>query len=149
MDDNTVVAEPTSSTNTSELISAPFGTLTVSTSGTAITKVRPDKFSVTVGVETNGTIAGEAASNNADLIAAVIAALRNLGTAEDEISTRQYNVYPVYSRSDPVNACMVLPGNPVPPECYVSGEMVSYKAVNTVTVITLDADGDVDAGEVI
>ena len=34
---------------------------TVSTSGTATTKVQPDKFSVTVGVETNGTTAQEAA----------------------------------------------------------------------------------------
>lgn len=41
-----------------------------------------------------------------------------------------------------------MEGYSVLPECYVTGEVVSYKAANIVTV-TLDADGDVDAGEVI
>lgn len=122
---------------------------TVSTSGTATTSVKPDKFSVTVGVETEGPTAEEAASSNADLVAAVIAALKDLGIAEDDISTSSYNVYPVHSQSEPVNACRVMEGYPIPPECYVTGEVVvSYKAVNMVT-ITLDADSDVDAGEVI
>ena len=45
-------------------ISAPYhhgysGTPTVSTAGFATAKVQPDKFSVTVGVETNGTTAQE------------------------------------------------------------------------------------------
>src|SRR5688572_6996155 len=54
-----------------ELISAhSFSTATtISTSGTSTTKVDPDKFTVTVGVETNGTTAEEAASSNADLTA--------------------------------------------------------------------------------
>lgn len=121
---------------------------TVSTSGTATTKVQPDKVSVTVGVETNSTTAEEAASSNAQLVDQVIQALRALGIAEDQISTSSYNVYPVYSHSEPVNACRVMEGYPVPPDCYVSGEVVSYRASNSVTVV-LDADGDVDAGEVI
>jgi uncharacterized protein YggE len=103
---------------------------------------------VTVGVETEGPTAEEAASSNADLVAAVIAALKGLGIAEDDISTSSHNVYPVHSQSEPVNACRVMEGYPIPPECYVTGEIVSYKAVNMVT-ITLEADGDVDAGEVI
>lgn len=120
----------------------------VSTSGSATVKVDPDKFTVTVGVETNGTTAEEAASRNADLTEQVIAALTALGISENDISTSSYSVYPVYSQTEPVNACMVLPGNPVPPECYVRGEIFSYKASNSVSV-TLDADGDVNAGEVI
>ena len=40
---------------------------TVSTSGTSTTEVRPDQASVTVGVETNGTTAQEAVSQNANL----------------------------------------------------------------------------------
>jgi uncharacterized protein len=124
------------------------GASTVSTSGTGTTKVKPDKFSVTVGVETNGTTAEEAASNNADLMAKVIAALKGLGIREDQISTSNYNVYPVYSQQEPVNVCKVMEGYPIPPECYVSQEITGYKASNSVTV-TLDAQGDIDAGKVI
>ena len=68
---------------------------TVSTSGTATTKVQPDKFSVTVGVETNGTTAQEAADRNAAAMEQVISALRELGISEENISTSNYSVYPV------------------------------------------------------
>ena len=134
-------------------ISAPYyhgysATPTVSTSGTATTKVQPDKFSVTVGVETNGTTAQEAADANADLMEQVVAALRALGISEDQISTSNYSVYPVYSVIKDVNSCRVMEGFPIPPECYSDQTITGYKAVNSVTV-TLDSDGDIDAGEVI
>src|SRR5581483_2951942 len=67
------------------------GASTVSTSGTATTKVAPDKFSVTVGVETNGTTAEEAASKNADLIAKVMAARKVLRVKDVQISTSNSN----------------------------------------------------------
>ena len=121
---------------------------TVTTSGTATTTVDPDKFTVTVGAETNGTTAGEATASNADLIAKVSAALKDLGISEDQISTTNYSVQPVYSHTDPVNACRVMEGYPIPPECYVTGEVVSYTASSSISV-TLDADGDISAGEVI
>jgi uncharacterized protein YggE len=134
-------------------ISAPYypghaGTPTVSTSGSASTKVQPDKFSVTVGVETNGTTAEEAAASNADLMDEVIAALRALGISEDQISTSNYSVYPVYSVIKDVNACRVMEGYPIPPECYSDHVITGYKASNSVTV-TLDTDGQIGAGEVI
>jgi len=134
-------------------ISAPYypgysGTPTVSTSGFATTKVKPDKVSVTVGVETNGTTAQEAADSNADLMEKVVAALRALGISEDQISTSNYSVYPVYSVINDVNACRVMEGYPIPPECYSDQTITGYKAVNSVTV-TLDVDGDIDAGKVI
>src|SRR5919206_3914634 len=67
-------------------VTALFANLsTVSTSGTATTKVSPDMFSVSVGVETNGTTAQEAVSRNANLTAQVIQALRALGINENEI----------------------------------------------------------------
>jgi len=121
---------------------------TVTTSGTATTLVDPDKFTVTVGADTNGTTAEEAASSNADLIAQIIDALKSLGISEDQIATTSYSVQPVYSQADPVNACRVMEGYPVPPECYVSGEVVSYTASSSISV-TLDADGSIDAGKVI
>src|SRR5215217_3252771 len=52
---------------------------TVSSSGTSTTEVRPDQVSVTVGVETNGTTAQEAVSQNANLTAQVIAAAIGAG----------------------------------------------------------------------
>ena len=120
----------------------------ISTSGTATVKVDPDKFTVTVGVETNGTTAEEASSSNADLTAKVIAALRALGIAENATSTSSYSVFPVYSSAEPINACRVMEGYPIPPECYVKQEITGYKASNSISV-TLDANGDISAGEVI
>jgi uncharacterized protein YggE len=122
------------------------GNATVSTSGTATTRVQPDKFSVTVGVETNGTTAQEAANKNAELSAQVIAALRGLGIAEADISTSSYSVYPVFGERPASEACIMI--YPPPPECLPGTEITGYRASNSVTV-TLDADGQVEAGQVI
>jgi uncharacterized protein len=119
---------------------------TVTTSGTATTNVKPDKFTVTVGVESNGTTAEEAASANADLIAQVVEALKELGIADEEISTSSYSVYPVYQTMEPLTICPMI--YPVPPECQPQQVIVGYKAVTSISV-TLDADGGVDAGKVI
>jgi uncharacterized protein len=119
---------------------------TVTTSGTATTNVKPDKFTVTVGVESNGTTAEEAASANADLIAQVIEALKDLGIADEEISTSSYSAYPVYQTMEPLTICPMI--YPLPPECQPQQVIVGYKAVTSISV-TLDADGQVDAGKVI
>lgn len=118
----------------------------VSTSGTATTRVEPDRFSVTVGVETNGTNAQEAAEKNAALTADVIAALRALGISEEDISTSNYSVYPVYETRPGADQCIMI--YPPPPECQPSNVITGYRASNSLTV-TLDADGDVEAGQVI
>ena len=110
----------------------------VSTSGTATVKVDPDKVSVTIGVETRGLTAEEAAAANAVLMEKVLAALKDLGIAEDQISTNWYSVWPVYEwRSPP---CIEI--YPQPPECAPKSEITGYAASNSVTV-TLDADEDV------
>lgn len=119
---------------------------TVTTSGTATTTVDPDKFTVTVGVETNGTTAQEAASANADLIAKVVAALKELGIAENEISTSSYSVFPLYEVKESTEPCILI--YPPPPECQPKQQITGYKASSSISV-TLDADGQVDAGKVI
>lgn len=119
---------------------------TVTTSGTATTDVQPDRFTVTVGVETNGTTAQEAASANADLIAQVIAALKELGVADDQISTSSYSVFPVYEQRQPTEVCIMI--YPPPPECLPGQEITGYRASNSISV-TLDADGAIEAGQVI
>jgi uncharacterized protein YggE len=120
---------------------------TVSTSGPATVKVIPDKFTVLVGVETNGTTAEEAASLNADLVAKIVAALKALGISEKDISTSSYSVYPVYSQIS-ANVCRMIQAYPIPPECYVPQEITSYRASSSLSV-TLDVKGGVDAGKVI
>lgn len=119
---------------------------TVSSSGTATTKVQPDKFSLTVGVETNGTTAEEAASANADLVAKIVAALKALGISEDDISTSSYSVYPVYEYKQTTDACIMI--YPPPPECQPKQDITGYRASSSLSV-TLDADGDIEAGGVI
>src|SRR5919197_6285467 len=110
----------------------------VSTSGTATVKVNPDKVSVTIGVETRSDTAEEAAAANAKLMEKVLAALKGLGIAEDQISTNWYSVNPVYEWKSP--PCIEI--YPQPPECQPKSEITGYAASNSVTV-TLDADEDV------
>ncbi|MEM3160628.1 MAG: SIMPL domain-containing protein [Nitrososphaera sp.] len=130
-----------------ELISAPIDDsdkATLTTSGSATTKTQPDRFTVTVGVETSGETAREAASQNANMTATVIAALQELGIAEEQMSTSSYSVYPVYGNSSD-RVCIEI--YPPPPECQQT-EITGYKASSSISV-TLDADGEVDAGQVI
>jgi uncharacterized protein len=124
---------------------------TVSTSGTATTKVSPDMFSVIVGVETNGTTAQEAVSRNANLTAQVIEALRGLGINENQIGTSTYSVSPIYedSRQQPMQAlppCTEI--YPPPPECEPRQRIIGYSVTNSVTV-TLSVNTGINAGQVI
>jgi uncharacterized protein YggE len=82
---------------------------TINTSGSASVKVMPDKVSVSIGVETDGQTAAEAASNNAALVNQILEALKKIGVTDDQISTSYYNVYPVYESQ-------------YPPPCIMKGE---------------------------
>jgi len=110
----------------------------VSTSGTATVKVDPDKVSVTIGVETRGDTAAEASAANSELMEKILVALRDLGVADDQMSTNWYSVYPVYDWKSP--PCIEI--YPQPPECNPKNEITGYTASNSVTV-TLDADKDI------
>ena len=128
---------------------------TLSISSTATTEVRPDRLSVTVGVETNGTTAQEAVSLNSNLTAQVITAIRGLGIDDNRIGTSSYSVLPMYEYIQPPQPCIEI--YPLPPGCETRQEIVGYRATNTVT-ITLDVPfsrmvsqpaPDVNAGQVI
>jgi uncharacterized protein YggE len=97
---------------------------------------------VTIGVETQGMTAEVAATKNAELMDKVIAALKGLGIADDQISTSWYSVFPVYEYKSP--PCIEI--YPQPPECAPRSEITGYRASNSLSV-TLDADQDV--GQVI
>jgi uncharacterized protein YggE len=128
---------------------------TISSSGTSTTEVRPDQVSVTVGVETNGTTAQQAVSQNANLTAQVIAAVRGLGVTEDKIETSSFSVSPIYEPRQPLQQCIEI--YPPPPGCETDQEIIGYRTTNTVTT-TLDvpflrmlaqATPDLNAGQVI
>ena len=128
---------------------------TLSASGTSTTEVRPDQLSVTVGVETNGTTAQDAVSQNANMTTQVIAAVRELGIDENRIETSSYTVLPIYEYIQPLQPCIEI--YPPPPGCETRQEIIGYRATNTVTV-TLDVPffrmvtptvPDVNAGQVI
>ncbi len=139
------------------------GNSTVLTSGTATTKVDPDKALVTVGVETDGATASDAVANNTELMNEVIEALKALGITDDQLSTGYFSVYPVYEYQYPpcilteeggmiggsndTNTSIVRPEiYPPPPECQPKNVITGYRASNSLSV-TLD--GDADVGEVI
>ncbi len=110
----------------------------VTTSGTATVKVDPDKVTVTIGVDTDGATAEEAARKNAELMEKVIAALKALGITDDQISTNWYSVYPTYEYRSP--PCIEI--YPQPPDCVPKNVITGYRASNSLSV-TLDADEDV------
>lgn len=61
--------------------------------GNAVISVAPDTAYVSLGVETSNPSAEVASEENATRMARVLAALRELGLTEKEISTKGYNIY--------------------------------------------------------
>jgi uncharacterized protein YggE len=72
----------------------PYAAETISVGGTGKVTVTPDRFSFTVGVQTQAPAVEDAVDQNNKKVAAVIAALRQAGTAEDEIRTSGFFINP-------------------------------------------------------
>lgn len=68
----------------------------ISVQGTALTSVQPDLLIVTLGVETRNDTAIEALWSNSILMNSTVTAILATGVTEDEISTSQFNIRPVY-----------------------------------------------------
>lgn len=64
------------------------------TSGQAESRVRPDRASIAIGVQTRASTAAEAASQNARKQSAIIEAIRARGVSSDDIATSNFNVSP-------------------------------------------------------
>jgi uncharacterized protein len=128
---------------------------TLSITSTSTTEVRPDRLSVSVGVETNGTTAQQAVSQNANLTVQVLTALRGLGITEDRVETSSYSVSPIYEFIPPAEQCIQI--YPPPPGCETRQDIIGYRATNTVTVtldvpffrVATESVPDVNAGQVI
>lgn len=69
---------------------------TLSVSGTGTVSVKPDTADVTVGVTTQRDTAGDAAADAANVMDAVITAIKALGIAEEDIQTTALSLSPVY-----------------------------------------------------
>lgn len=141
-----VTNAPVSANTTSPTNATLTGRSTLSTSGTATTSVQPDKFTVTAGVETNSTTAQGAAEANAKTMDGVIAALKKLGVQDNQTSTSNYSLYPIYEARPTGKVCPDI--YPPPPGCQPGQVITGYKASNTLSV-TLDVNGKIPAGSVI
>lgn len=69
---------------------------TLSVSGIATTKVKPDLLVIQFGVEVQKPTAKEALDTNTEHMTAVVDAIKAAGISEDQISTSQLTIYPVY-----------------------------------------------------
>jgi len=95
-------------------------------SGYGLSTTTPDKVTITFGVETEDPDATIAQSENAALMAKVVAALKNAGIHDANIQTTGYNIYS-YVLSE------YNPGK------WANGTTV-YKVTNTVQIISYDVD---------
>lgn len=75
--------------------SAPPARIVVTGEGSV--RAPPDHALITGGVTTRAKTDKEAADANAKLMAAVVAALRDAGIAQQDIQTSRYSIQPVYA----------------------------------------------------
>jgi uncharacterized protein YggE len=67
---------------------------TVSVAGTGRVRLQPDRFSFTVGVQTQAPTVEEAVNENNARVSAVTAALKKAGATPEEIQTSGFSIYP-------------------------------------------------------
>src|SRR5262245_8754595 len=67
---------------------------TVIFTGTGLLRTKPDRFSFTVGVQTQAQSVELAVNENNTRIAAVTAALKKAGALPEEIQTSGFSIYP-------------------------------------------------------
>jgi uncharacterized protein YggE len=70
----------------------------ITVSGSASLEVAANLAHLGFGVETQAPTAAEALSANSGLMDTVVGAIRDAGIGDDEISTAQFNIVPVYER---------------------------------------------------
>jgi uncharacterized protein YggE len=88
------------STDVSDAVSSSNGmntNSTVYTSGSALTRLAPDRVTISIGVETTGKTASEALYLNSALMNNIISELRNDGLRPNETSTSLFNIFPMYN----------------------------------------------------
>ena len=95
---DTASAQTTPIQNTNANVTNSNSTLSVS--GNAFTKVKPDRVVISIGVETTNKTAKESLAANSELMNKIIIALRNLGIKENETSTSSFTISPNYNYTE-------------------------------------------------
>jgi len=94
----TGVASGLSSTGYTNVAATDSETLkTLSISGTGTIYVKADQATIVLGAYTEDDVASDAIEENAAIMTQVIAALKQLGFTDDEITTTSFGVSPVYN----------------------------------------------------
>jgi uncharacterized protein len=73
---------------------------TVFATGSALTRLSPDRVFISVGVETTDKTANDALSLNSGLMNNVISELRSAGLKPNETSTTFFNIFPLYNYTE-------------------------------------------------
>src|SRR5918999_3302890 len=73
---------------------------TLSVSGSAFTKVKPDRVVISIGVETTNKTAKASLDANSESMNKIISALRNSGVKENETSTSSFTISPNYNYTE-------------------------------------------------
>lgn len=127
--------------NAQEVTPFPSREKVITVTGNAMSHVEPDLVNISFGVEIQEKTAKEALATNSELMNKVIASIKEVGISDSEISTSQFNIYPVYDNYQEKETGR-----------YVQ-ELVGYRVSNIVNVKTekLDSvaaiiDGAVSAG---
>jgi uncharacterized protein len=92
-------AQSLSNNNYTLTISGNGSNSTLSVSGLSSTKVKPDKVTLSLGVETTNKTADGTLSLNSKLMNKTIAALKRAGVRENETSTSSFSITPNYNYS--------------------------------------------------
>jgi uncharacterized protein YggE len=95
---DTASAQTTPIQNTNANVTNSNSTLSVS--GTAFTKVKPDRVVISIGVETTNKTAKASLAANSESMNKIISALRNSGVKENETSTSSFTISPNYNYTE-------------------------------------------------
>ncbi|MDD4663342.1 MAG: SIMPL domain-containing protein [Caldisericia bacterium] len=77
-------------------IERPYASRVLSVSGSATMQIKPDMATITVGYMNEALDAGTAQSNNAEVMNAVIEALKKAGIEEKDMQTKNFSIQPLY-----------------------------------------------------
>jgi uncharacterized protein YggE len=108
----------------------------VTVTGFASRVIKPDKVVLTLTVENEDAKISDAIKNNATSVSKVIEVLKSLGINDEQITTSQYSVNPVYSLEQ-VGDIECSHYTPPRKEC-----LVGYRATYVLT-ITMDSDANI------